>query len=441
MKLLWDLFKRKRSAKEKPTQEFFDELLTKYNVSFTGDEAYEDGNSFTDKDAATQRLDETVKNAYTNLQVDFDKFIQGKRDTILVDIADKEKEIIDAEIQLDELNPKSRLFDLEREKEKNEKRAQEIEQVCFAEKQLTTYVAEVFDRFKVNVSEIAQAGDNDEKVKAIGEKQKEIIAFTDREASTSKHLLDSFRNKVHSSYYPPKAGVICFFYFLCIILMICEMGVSMNIVTSFANIVTPDRTSRQIVILIYSMGISLALAVIYKMLIDWLLFRESRKSWIFAAIHIFLFLIMTLFFSSDSDSTGFTLLRKEAYVLGFFSTCFALANGFLYREASYLHHLYFRMYPQKSMSKIRRQKQRWIKKDTGKLNKKKKELAELKRLLESLEHEQVNQMNSQIERLREINITSFWLGFDRSIETTILNNHEIDLTIIKKVKKSLYNEE
>jgi hypothetical protein len=436
---LWRVFKKDRRARMlrgQSVNDIFNELLLTHQISLSGTELYETGKKFTDKEKVNMFAENVLTPRFENLKAEFSLIVNERKNKITEEIEITEAAINKINENLNETNAESELYKLNLALTAIKTRKEEIENISFPEKKFQSYAKEAFQQYKNNLEKISSAGSTDQEVLSAGLKQKEILYYTSRETGGFKKFLDSIRTTIHSLYYPPTLKTIRFFFLLCFLLVICETGISNIIINNITNTQLPDGLLLVVTVL-YGIGISIALASFYKLLIDSLLFREKRKVRFFWAIHGLLTLAMTIFFSSEYGGRNKYFITQTGLVLGFFSTSFSLANAFLFREAIYLLHQYRKLYPFKSEKGIYNKKNNLIKKYEKILEKKETACSILKYQLNNVDSPQVSEITAQISRLEKISNTNLWHGFDQGINDIISNNQDIVLAMTKNIKTKL----
>jgi hypothetical protein len=191
----------------------------------------------------------------------------------------------------------------------------------------------------------------------------------------------------------------------------------------------------------YSMGISLAMAIGFKNLIEDLLFKTKLKVFLFWLIFVLVFFILLVLFSYKSSelmlSGKFYNFTNKALILSFFSSFFALANAFIFREASYLHHLFDRVNKYGSLESLNNEKQVFNNKITSKLAGLKRELERGKRIQLSYKDtmSQLSNIKTILSNLENICLSSFWKGFEQKLIDIISSNQDILVKIKRDLEK------
>jgi hypothetical protein len=376
----WNRFRRKPKQSNNSYAILYDQLIQKYQVSISGNESFSLGREFINKDDAESYVENVLKPQFQNLRAEFDSEVQKNIETYTKEICNIKEEIILIESDLDESNLKGELGKLEKEKREIELRVNELEHIYCPEKKMIPYVKETIIQFKENLNKVTASINDDNIVREFAEKQKAVTAFAYRESGNLKKILSFLAPNFKDMHYPPRLSMIWFFYSICILLLVCEVGVSMRIIFGFTTFIIPNEVTGYIFSAIYGIGISITLAVIFKILIENFIYARSKNLFLFILAYMFFTICMITFFAAENPDIATSLfsLKKiftsRAILLGILSTSFSIANALLFREATRLKDQYNKLYPNRNLKSISRSKKRLRVKYLKKLNQKNNEL-------------------------------------------------------------------
>jgi len=424
----------------------YDQFLNRYGLSVDGQRFFDIGNSVNHFQDTDKYIDEYINPLFENINNDVEEHVNTIVHDISQQISEIDKEIVEIKSYLDEKNETGFLHNIDLKINVSTVTEKEIECIVFPEKELQKMISKTLEQFEKSMSPAVVDAANNPLILNNALQQKEIFGSVKALAHNFKMFLDSLSTMKHSLLHPPRPIYIYLFYFICIILLIAEIGFSMTIIQKMLNTnITWIPNSDTVFAILYSIGIALSFAILMKQLIEKYLFKGEKriKELLLIMIPIYIALLVLFFANNDELWDGskhpwpeYAYSAIKAIVLSFFSITFAAANAFLFREASYLHHLHFRLNGRLSVRKLSRKRNRYVAKWEARLTAITKERAVLneRKSYYTLALTHVKQM---FNNLKTVSISSYLRGFDIMIAGAIRKNEDLVVALMSKLKTQL----
>jgi hypothetical protein len=327
-------------------------------------------------------------------------------------------------------DPNSQISLLNKRIEENKTNKNAIEDAVFPERRLQGIMNTIFDENEHNAQKIINPLDKDYDSLLTMVKQKEVFEYGKHEVSRFKKLVSLLRSIINCTYYPPTRLYIAMFYIGCSLLLISEIG--------FIEIVLKKElkpgggATAELIRKIYAIGVSLSLAVAYKALIEAFWYKKLEDRFFFWLIFVTISFVQITLFSLEKVAGEKRyigdLFTQTGFILGFFSSFFALANAILYRSAVHMNHSYFKLNVNTYERKIN-VINTLVQYEISLLEKSKD-------VIEAALNQLVNndKGGDMIENIQSISISNFIKGFKDREEEIVIQNQELLYSVINKIK-------
>lgn len=439
------LFKRKKKDILWDENALYDHFVNKYSLSVDGDRFYQAGNSIANFGNSDEYIDNYINPLFENLKSD----LHGRLTYILdgikkqTDELDNEKRQIQA--RLDAKNESGFLFMTDAKINTAKNTEKEIESLVFPEKEFQKMLDKALKEFHKEADDSAEGRPSDEEMLAGVIKSRETFKSIKQLLTNFKGFLDDLSPVRHSLFFPPNLGFIRTFYFICLLLLVAEMGFSMTIIKGMLAAGYLGPWANPTFSVLYAIGAAVSFAILFKALMEAYLFKKQKnfRTLTFILIIIYLVLIV-LFLFSDAEIwrqggfTGPTFFKAlfKALILAFFSMTFAIANALLFREASYLHHLHFKVNGRLSLKVLVKSRREFISKWESRLN----AIAMENRQLSSkkVHYEQMaGRVAEMFANLKTISVLSYRRGVNAMLATMSKDRDDLSIILLKKLKAKL----
>lgn len=417
----------------------FDAAIERFGISMNGENFYKEGLVCPTESLAEKYRQNKIKPLIENVAAYFEAKVSEYVDFLKVTVEELKGKIQSLEDELNETKPKGYLFRINKQIDYQRRIDDGGEIAAFPERQLQLEIDKVFfDNAKEVKSDnkFEQAGGS-ELLEAI--KRNISIKKLRQSIESVKGLFYSYATLKHSNLYPPQRKYYNIFISLCVILSVAECGFTFQIVEhmmTYANLFQK---------IIYSIAISLSFAILYKNFIDSLLYRGFAKGVIFIIVSLTFFYILTIFFGFNlkvyEGDLGAILALKNSelkhFLQSFFSIVFAMANAWMFREATYLDGLYYRLNGSKRHKKLLHEKESYIQERVIRKNSYIQMKNKLETYQQAITAERKKRIGDILNRYEMIAYESFRQGVEIALAECIENNKEIVLAIKQKIKNKL----
>jgi hypothetical protein len=452
------LFRKKSAYKRKPVaahlsgeeytgfvNRLIDTLFVKYNIPLQGENFYQQGQSCTSEADCDGYIRDYIEPLFNNLDEEFNHTVEQAKDVLKARLEEEKRKDLAAAHELDESHAEGFLSGINTKLNHHKLIDDDIENIVFPEKGLKETIKNAFADVDQKIADLAGPGRAGADLLSETLERREMFFAARDKLRYFRKLLDEFNSIRHSRYYPPKIGYIRLFYTLCGIFCVAEIGFSMTI---FGDIIVNDLPPGMNTALsvLYSTAASAGLAILFKNLIDALLFKNPWRAVAFWLICGLVLMMLTVLFSSYSLGTEIAtgqlfggFITQGGIILGCFSLVFVLANSFLFREAIYLHHLRDKIHGNEDVRKLEKKRMEHITRWTAAQQTAKDESIAIGKTIELLAG-YTKSGSARIQGQKQISMASIRRGFKDTMLHAVATHREIVLLFADQLFKTRGNE-